>query len=41
MIDEKIQTTKVEVQRLLDACFIREVDYPKWLSNVVMVKKRK
>jgi hypothetical protein len=41
MTDEKIQTTKVEVQRLFDACFIREVDYPKWLSNVVMVKKRK
>jgi hypothetical protein len=41
MTDKKIQTAKVEVQRLLDTCFIREVDYPKWLFNVVMVKKRK
>jgi hypothetical protein len=28
------------VQRLFDAGFIREVTYPKWLSNVVMVKKK-
>jgi hypothetical protein len=25
---------------LLDACFIREVVYPKWLPNVVMVRKK-
>jgi hypothetical protein len=25
---------------LLDASFIREVVYPKWLSNVVMVRKK-
>jgi hypothetical protein len=25
---------------LLDAGFIREVAYPEWLSNVVMVKKK-
>jgi hypothetical protein len=40
MADEKIQATKVEVQRLLDAGFIREVVDPEWLSNVVMVKKK-
>jgi hypothetical protein len=40
MPDEKIAATKVEVQRLLDAGFIREVQYPTWLANVVMVKKK-
>jgi hypothetical protein len=40
MADKKIQAAKAEVQRLLDAGFIREVAYPKWLSNVVMVKKK-
>ena len=28
-----------EVEKLLSAGFIREVYYPKWLANVVMVKK--
>ena len=28
-----------EVQKLLEAGFIREVYYPDWLANVVMVKK--
>jgi hypothetical protein len=28
-----------EVEKLLKAGFIREVDYPEWLSNVVLVKK--
>ena len=28
-----------EVDRLLEADFIREVFYPVWLANVVMVKK--
>jgi hypothetical protein len=40
MVDEKIQAAKAEVQRLLDAGIIREVAYPKWLSNVIMVKKK-
>jgi hypothetical protein len=40
MIDENIQAVKADVQRLLDAGFIREVTYPEWLSNVVMVKKK-
>jgi hypothetical protein len=29
MADEKIEAAKTEVQRLLDAGFIREVVYPK------------
>ena len=28
-----------EVNKLLAANFIREVYYPEWLANVVMVKK--
>jgi ribonuclease HI len=40
MSDEKITAVKAEVQRLLDASFIREVYYPSWLANVVMVKKK-
>jgi len=28
-----------EVEKLLTAGFIREVHYPKWLANIVMVKK--
>jgi hypothetical protein len=40
MSDEKIAATKMEVQRLLDAGFIREVQYRTWLANVVMVKKK-
>jgi hypothetical protein len=39
MSDENIAAAKVEVQRIQDACFIREVQYPSWLANVVMVKK--
>ena len=30
---------KDEVQKLMVAKFIREVYYPDWLANVVMVKK--
>jgi hypothetical protein len=40
MTDKKIQATKAEVQRLLDAGFIRKLVYPKWVSNVVMVRKK-
>ena len=28
-----------EVEKLLTAGFIREVYYPRWLANIVMVKK--
>jgi hypothetical protein len=37
MSEEKVEVAKVEVQRLLDTGFIREVSYPQWLANVVMV----
>jgi hypothetical protein len=40
MSDEKVVAAKVKVHRLLDAGFIREVQYPTWLANVVMVKKK-
>ena len=30
----------VEVQKLLEAGFIRECQYLEWISNVVLVKKR-
>ena len=30
---------KEEVEKLLTTKFIREVPYPEWLTNVVMVKK--
>jgi hypothetical protein len=40
MSDEKVAAVKSEVQRLLGAWFIREVLYPSWLANVVMVKKK-
>jgi hypothetical protein len=39
MSGEKVAVVKAEVQRPLDAGFIREVLYPCWLANVVMVKK--
>ena len=29
----------VEVQKLLEAGFIRERQYPEWISNVILVKK--
>jgi hypothetical protein len=40
MSKEKVEATKAEVQRLLNTGFIREVTYPQWLANVVMVWKR-
>jgi hypothetical protein len=40
MSEEKVEATKVEVQRLLDVGFIREVTYPQWLANIVMVRKK-
>jgi hypothetical protein len=40
MFKEKVEAAKAEVQRLLDAGFIREVVYPEWLANVIMVRKK-
>jgi len=38
---ERNQAIVEEVQKLLQAGFIREVDYPEWLAKVVLVKKSK
>jgi hypothetical protein len=40
MSEEKVEAVKAKVQRLLDAGFIREVTYPQWLANVLMVQKK-
>jgi hypothetical protein len=40
MFDKKVAAAKSEVQRLLDVGFICEIQYPSWLTNVVMVKKK-
>jgi hypothetical protein len=40
MAEEKVEATKLEVQRLLNASFTREVTYPQWLANMAMVQKK-
>jgi hypothetical protein len=40
MSNENVVAAKSEVQRLLDAGFIHEIQYPSWLENVVMAKKK-
>jgi hypothetical protein len=40
MSEEKVEAARAKCQRLLDAGFIREVTYPEWLANVVMVHKK-
>lgn len=37
---ERNQTIAEEVDKLLKARFIREVTYPDWIVNVVLVKKK-
>jgi hypothetical protein len=39
MTDDKAEGARNEVKRLLSAGVIREVTYPEWLANTVMVKK--
>jgi hypothetical protein len=39
MFDDKAEGARNEVKRLLRAGVIREVTYPGWLANTVMVKK--
>jgi hypothetical protein len=39
MSDDKAEGAQNEVKRLLSAGVIREVTYPEWLANTVMVKK--
>jgi hypothetical protein len=36
---EKRETIRLEVNKLLEAGFIRPVDYPSWLANPVLVEK--
>lgn len=37
--EEKRRTIKNETQKLMEVGHVREIQYPKWLVNVVMVKK--
>ena len=37
--EERRQAIRDETQKLLAASHIREVQYPEWLANVVLVKK--
>jgi hypothetical protein len=39
MSDDKAEGARNEVKRLLSAGVIREVKYPEWLANTVMVRK--
>jgi hypothetical protein len=39
MSDDKAEGARNEVKRLLSASVIRELKYPEWLSNTVMMKK--
>jgi hypothetical protein len=39
MSNDKAEDARNEVKRLLSASIIREVKYPEWLANTVMVKK--
>src|SRR3954465_4094390 len=36
---DRQRAAEEEVDRLLEADFIREINYPQWLANIVMVKK--
>jgi SOS response regulatory protein OraA/RecX len=40
MLEEKVKAVEAEVQRLQDAKVIREVMYPIWLANTILVKKK-
>jgi hypothetical protein len=39
MSEDKAEGARNEVKRLLSAGVIRQVTYPEWLANTVMVKK--
>jgi hypothetical protein len=39
MSEDKAEGAKAEVKRLLNAAVIREVAYPQWLANTILVKK--
>ena len=39
MGEERCKVVKEEVDKLLNANFIRKVKYSTWLANVIMIKK--
>jgi hypothetical protein len=39
MLEDKVEGTRAEVKRILSAVVIREVTYPEWVTNTIMVKK--
>jgi hypothetical protein len=39
-VEKESEATRAKVQGLLEAGFIREVTYPQWLANVLMVRKK-
>ena len=39
-LKEHVDTVKLEVQRLKEAGVIREIFFPEWLANTVVVKKK-
>jgi hypothetical protein len=36
---ERHETIRVEVNKILEAGFIRPVDYPSWLANPILIEK--
>jgi hypothetical protein len=36
---ERCKTIQVEINKLLEAGFIRPVDYPSWLANHILIEK--
>jgi hypothetical protein len=36
---ERCEAIQQEVNKLLEVVFIRQVDYPSWLANLVLVEK--
>jgi hypothetical protein len=36
---ERRETIRLEVNKLLEAGFIKPVDYPSWLANLILVEK--
>jgi hypothetical protein len=40
MSGDRVKSAEAEVQKLLDARIIREVQYLVWVANVVMVPKK-
>jgi hypothetical protein len=39
MFDDKAKGAKAKIKRLFSAGVIREVAYPEWLANTIMVMK--